>query len=176
MKKNCVQCGNEFESTHHSAKLCSPICRRTRAIAQQKSCMGIKTPSFAPHPSTCGVCENEYMKLAQNQKYCSPLCREKAYRNRISRMVKKRACPVCNKEFIKISHAQIYCSKECGYSKRSDRKSIVDAKNSMKDAENKAIAEYLARRHDRKALAEKESAKIKRRNIMKLENMARKFK
>lgn len=176
MTKICIQCGNEFESTHHAAKLCSPKCRRARANDQHKACMGLTDPLFTPHPSTCGNCGNEYMKRAQNQHYCSIRCRESAYRKRSSRMVEKRVCPNCKKEFTRISPAQIYCSVDCGYSKRGDKKSITDAKNLLRDADNKAIAEYLARRHDRKAFSEKESAEIKRRNILSLENMARKIR
>ena len=122
MKKNCLGCDSEFETTSWNHKYCNKECfnksRRMENPFKTKQCLG---------------CNKEFVSKAPNTKYCNVKCRQIVYNKKTKASRKKlrekgldrqgnpievitKQCKVCDKEFT-ISgpnkHTKVFCSKKC---------------------------------------------------------------
>lgn len=100
--KNCLQCGEEFESyPSKNRKYCTREC-------------GYKSCSKTICSNNCLYCEKKFKFLkGQNRKFCDKNCSDKFPRKReINKIIKN--CSYCKKEFESYpSENRKYCTREC---------------------------------------------------------------
>lgn len=114
MKKNCIVCDVEFETTQSKAKYCSRACG-----AKVKYQKGLNSYTF-----TCQTCGIEYHpKEKSRNKYCSRDCSYKALAkeriDRAARLAEERdqslakVCRVCGVGFTASRSDVVFCSDKC---------------------------------------------------------------
>lgn len=136
IKKNCVNCGKEFEvfpSVQHRRINCSRSCQVEWQKTAQK---GEKNPNYRhggyvgspkrnllPEPKelkSCPECKEMFIPKRTNQKLCTKQCQQqhkskhRKPRKRVNLETATKSCPICNKEFLyNPKRPKKTCSRSC---------------------------------------------------------------
>ena len=92
--RNCVICGNEFNSVRKSHVCCSRICRDKYTKSKVKR--------------TCAVCGKEFYSQ-RNTELCSDECKHQYRLNK----GELRICQYCGKEFNALNGTHYFCTIKC---------------------------------------------------------------
>lgn len=142
MKKQCVECGKEFDvdvtkRNWQHKKLCSAECQNghTNKLERLKY-----TPIQWPQKKTCLHCGKDFLIQEGGnmaQKYCDRVCqlavKAKIQAVRVEARQKNRVCSSCGKDFIPSKYArfnQVYCSNECRKTERHKQQYLIGADHS----------------------------------------------
>ena len=110
IRRNCLQCGTEFNDTtrSHKAKFCTKLCserfRKPKRKHVEKSCQ------------VCGAAFITRSKTPSREKFCSAKCRQRFYNikfNRHHHPPRQLVCQSCGKEFTTVRSRQASCSERC---------------------------------------------------------------
>lgn len=150
VKKNCVNCGEEFEVYPHAQydKMC---CSRECSLQRQRKAHPranknenpVITIKQKPLMKPCKGCKKEFLPESKTQVYCNVDCFNK---HRAAKIIEKK-CPVCGKVMRGKSYEikTTTCSLKCAGLKRSmDNKNKQDKKSTIKRKRNPKVKKICA--------------------------------
>ena len=71
MEKECVECGQKFETVKNNKKYCTPRCRYIHGLKEAKQ---FKEEVRNKSPKTCPICKRTFTPNHMGRVYCSPEC------------------------------------------------------------------------------------------------------